>query len=151
MTRRQSLPQQWLIVDHGLSGAAWTTIGRLPRGSGVLVIGALAAKDGRRLRVIAGRRQLTIVLEDRRTAARVHNQRELTRALLQRAHLILVSPVHPTRSHPDWKPMPRMRAAALAGLAQRHAFALGGMDARRYANVAQLGFIGWAGISAFRT
>lgn len=151
MTRRQSLPEQWLIVDQGLNAAAWTTIRRLPHGSGILVIGAIAAKDGRRLRVMARRRQLTIVLEDRRSAARVHNQRELTRALLRRAPLILLSPVHPTKSHPGWEPMPRMRAAALACLAQRHAFALGGMNARRYANVAQLGFIGWAGISAFRT
>jgi thiamine monophosphate synthase len=29
--------------------------------------------------------------------------------------------------------------------------ALGGMDAKRYAAVAPLGFTGWAGISAFRT
>ena len=151
MTRRQSLPEQWLIVDQGLNAAAWTTIRRLPRGSGILVIGAIAAKDGRRLRVMARRRQLTIVLEDRRSAARVHNQRELTRALLRRAVLILLSPVYPTNSHPEWKSIPRMRAAALASLAERHAVALGGMNARRYANVAQLGFIGWAGISAFRT
>ena len=103
MTRRQSLPEQWLIVDQGLNAAAWTTIRRLPRGSGILVIGAIAAKDGRRLRVMARRRQLTIVLEDRRSAARVHNQRELTRALLRRAPLILLSPVHPTKSHPGWE------------------------------------------------
>jgi thiamine-phosphate pyrophosphorylase len=151
MTRRQSLPKQWLIVDRGLNAATWTTMRRLPRGSGVLVIGAVPAKDGRRLRVMARRLQLTIVLEHRRSAARVHNQRELTRALLRRAPLILVSPVHPTKSHPEWKSIPRMRAAALASLAERHAVALGGMNARRYANVAQLGFIGWAGISAFRT
>jgi hypothetical protein len=44
-----------------------------------------------------------------------------------------------------------MRAATLARLAGRRAIALGGMDARRYANIAQLGFIGWAGILAFRT
>jgi hypothetical protein len=44
-----------------------------------------------------------------------------------------------------------MRAAAFARLAKRRAIALGGMDAQRYARLAQLGFIGWAGISAFRT
>jgi thiamine monophosphate synthase len=44
-----------------------------------------------------------------------------------------------------------MRAATLARLANRQAIALGGMNRQRYANVAALGFIGWAGISAFRT
>jgi thiamine monophosphate synthase len=29
--------------------------------------------------------------------------------------------------------------------------ALGGMDARKYARIRNLGFQGWAGISAFRT
>jgi hypothetical protein len=151
MTRRQSLPQQWLIVDQGLDTGVWRMIRRLPCGSGVLLIGPVAARDGRQLRVIARRRKLTILFEDQRTAARVHNQPELTRALLRRAPLILLSPVHPTDSHPDWEPMPRMRAAALARLARRRAIALGGMNAMRYAKIAQLGFVGWAGISAFRT
>jgi hypothetical protein len=44
-----------------------------------------------------------------------------------------------------------MRAAAFARLARRKLLALGGMDEKRYAQVARLGFIGWAGISAFRT
>lgn len=44
-----------------------------------------------------------------------------------------------------------MRAAALARLAGRGLIALGGMDARRYATIARLGFDGWAGIDAFRT
>jgi hypothetical protein len=42
-----------------------------------------------------------------------------------------------------------MRAAALARLAGRRLFALGGLDAKRYATLARLGFIGWAGISAW--
>jgi thiamine monophosphate synthase len=44
-----------------------------------------------------------------------------------------------------------MRAAALAALGSRKLIALGGMNAERYARIAQLGFMGWAGISAFRT
>jgi thiamine-phosphate pyrophosphorylase len=104
-----------------------------------------------RLRTLARQSHLTIVAEQGRSAARVHNSRELRRALLARPRMILVSPVHPTGSHPEWKPLSRMRAAALARLAKRRAVALGGMDARRYAKIARLGFIGWAGISAFRT
>jgi thiamine-phosphate pyrophosphorylase len=44
-----------------------------------------------------------------------------------------------------------MRAAALARLAGRRLIALGGMDARKFARIENLGFRGWAGISAFRT
>jgi hypothetical protein len=41
--------------------------------------------------------------------------------------------------------------SALARLAKRRLLALGGMNPKRYAAVERLGFIGWAGISAFRT
>ena len=92
-----------------------------------------------------------IVDEGRGAAARVHNVRELARALLRRTPLVLLSPIYPTQSHADWRPLPRMRAAALASLAKRRLFALGGMNRERYARIAPLGFIGWAGISAFRT
>lgn len=148
MTHRQSLPQQWLILDGCLGEDA---LRRLPRRSGVLVLGPLSASARRRLRQIARARQLTVVSEVQGRAVRVHDQRELTHALLRRSPLILLSPIHPTGSHPDWPPLPRMRAAALARLTGRKAFALGGMTAERYAKVARLGFLGWAGISAFRT
>ena len=149
MKRGQSLPESWLILDRELDEEA---VSRMPRGGGVLALGALGETKRRRLRVVARQSGLTLLFEDWRTgAARVHNQRELTRALLNRAPLILISPIHRTISHPDWKPLSRMRAAALAKLAGRRGVALGGMDAKRYAKIAQLGFIGWAGISAWRT
>jgi len=81
----------------------------------------------------------------------VHGVEELRRALLRRVPLILLSPLFETQSHPAWKPLPTMRAAALARLAGRRVIALGGMDAQRHAHIASLGFVGWAGISAFRT
>lgn len=84
-------------------------------------------------------------------AVRVHNIRELRRALLARTPLILLSPIYPTRSHPDWAALQRMRAAALARLGGRRLIALGGMDERNFRRVERLGFQGWAGISAFRT
>ena len=65
--------------------------------------------------------------------------------------MLLLSPLYPTSSHPQWQPLLRMRAGTLARLANRRAVALGGMNRKRYAIVAPLGFIGWAGISAFRT
>ena len=147
MTRRQTVPRQWLIV----TSPDLAPVGRLAHGSGVLVVGPMQSGDARRLRRIAERRKLTIVWEARRSASRVHNASELRTALTHRTPLILLSPIYPTRSHPDWKPLPRMRAAALARLANRRAIALGGMNPKRYAIVAPLGFRGWAGISAFRT
>jgi thiamine-phosphate pyrophosphorylase len=84
-------------------------------------------------------------------AARVHDARQLRQAALGGARLLLLSPIFKTRSHPTWRPLPRMRAAALLRLARAPVIALGGMDSRRFAQVAPLGFQGWAGIDAFRT
>ena len=150
MSRRQSIPEQWLIVDRPPDAQLWSTIRGLVRGSGILVISGLEPNQRRLLRHLAGLHRLTVV-DERQGAARVHNAAELRKALLGRTPIILVSPIRETSTHPDWRPLPRMRAAALAQLANRRAIALGGMDARRYAKVAPLGFIGWAGISAFRT
>jgi thiamine-phosphate pyrophosphorylase len=149
MSRRQTMPQQWLIAHERLDTALWDAVRGLPRGSGVLVLRDLSTIESRRLRYVARRRGLE--LASNADAARVHNSRELRIALLRGTPLILISPLWPTQSHPDWRPLPRMRAAALARLAGRHAIALGGMDAQRFRRVQRLGFIGWAGISAFRT
>jgi thiamine-phosphate pyrophosphorylase len=94
-------------------------------------------------------RRLTIAIEERRQAARVHNLRELRSALLARTPMILLSPIYPTGSHPEWRPLPRMRAAAMTRLSGRRLLALGGMDERRFRRVERLGFVGWAGISAW--
>lgn len=150
MRRRQTMPRQWLIIADGAQDSI-AAARRLPQGGGVLLLKPIPAGAMLRLRVLAPQRRLTILVEQRRSAARVHNARELRQALLARSELVLLSPIHPTGSHPEWKPLSRMRAAALARLAGRKAIALGGMDARRYAKIARLGFIGWAGISAFRT
>jgi thiamine-phosphate pyrophosphorylase len=151
MTRRQTDPERWLIVASALREQDWPTIRRLPRGSGVLLLRKLGAIERRRLRHLAKLHDLSIAVEGRRVAARVHNIRELRYALLWRTQLILLSPIYETRSHPDWRRLPPMRASALARLAGRKAIALGGMNAGRYARIAPLGFIGWAGISAFKT
>ena len=150
MRRGQRVPRQWLIVtrDHGgLLDAAR----RLGGGSGVLLLAPVSAARMRKLRLVAAQRGLAIVQENRGKAARVHNVRELRVALLRRTPLILLSPIHNTPSHPDWPPIPRMRAAALGRLGGRRLIALGGMDARKFAQIERLGFQGWAGISAFRT
>lgn len=148
MPRRQTVPRQWLIVARE---AAIPAAQRLERGSGVLVLEALGPRALRHLRRIARQRSLVVVPEGPRTAVRVHNVRELRRALGARTPLIFLSPLYPTASHPAWKPLPRMRTATLARLGGRRLLALGGMDARKFGRVKELGFQGWAGISAFRT
>ena len=149
MHRRQSVPRQWLIVNAQPDRELWDALRRLQRESGVLVLVELRGADRRWLLVLARRQELTVAHNGR--AERVHNVRELRRAMLRRTPLILLSPIYPTRSHPEWRPLPQMRAAALAHLGRRKLIALGGMDARKFARVRRLGFQGWAGISAFRT
>ena len=151
MTHRQSVPGQWLIIDGEPGQNEWDALSNLARLSGVILLEPLGRKGQRPLSRFAKAHGLTLIVERRGTVARVHNQPELTQALLRRTRIILVSPIHSTRSHPDWKPLHRMRAATLARLAKRRAVALGGMNRQRFAKIAPLGFIGWAGISAFRT
>jgi len=150
MTRRQTMPEQWLIIDRTSDRPMWSSLCRLQRGSGLLLLEELDSREGRRLRRLARVRNLMVLTEAPRTAARVHNMHELRRALLRRSPLVLLSPIYPTSSHPDWQPLPRMRAATLARHTGRNAVALGGMNRKRYARIAPLGFKGWAGISAFR-
>jgi thiamine-phosphate pyrophosphorylase len=150
VTRRQTIPEQWLVIDRS-QPSLWSILRKLSPGSGVLVLGGLSPTEQARLSRLARLRALTVVTERSGRAARVHGVRELRLALLRRTPLVLLSPMYETRSHPGWKPLSRMRAAALARLADRRLVALGGMDPRRYAKIARLGFIGWAGISAFRT
>jgi thiamine-phosphate pyrophosphorylase len=144
MPRRQRVPRQWAIVAKA---AEFGQLGRLPRGSGILLLNPIPPADRRSLRF----RGLSVIEEGPRGAVRVHDLRELRRAMLARTPMILLSPIFPTGSHPDWKPVPRMRAAKLARLGRRKLVALGGMNARRFARVKALGFQGWAGISAFKT
>lgn len=144
MKRRQTVARQWLITDERL-GDVVKLVRRLPSGTGVLV------RDRRLLRprkMLAASREITVVLESRRVV-RVHNAREIRDAQLGGAELLLLSPLFPTRSHPAWRPLPRMRTAALLRLAKVPVIALGGMDERRFRSVQMLGFAGWAGIDAW--
>ena len=147
MSRRQSMPKQWLIIAEQPD---WRAIQRLPRKAGVIVLTQLTAANDRRLRNIARVRDLRVEFERTGAAVRVHSMRELRQAMLRRVPLILLSPIYPTASHPDWIPIPRMRAATFARLAGRQAIALGGMNQRRFAKIAPFGFIGWAGVSSFK-
>ena len=154
--RQTRTPRQWLIIAER-NAAEWPQAVRALRtGSGVLVLfnerrPEERQKILRRLRLAARSKRLAVVDEATGSAARVHDLRELRRPLLARTPLILLSPMFPTRSHPDWRALPRMRAAAFARLAGRRLIALGGMTERRFRQVEPLGFQAWAGMDAFRT
>jgi hypothetical protein len=149
MSRRQSPPERWLIIADGLDEDVRHALRKLPRRSGVLVLGRLKPNEAHHLRHLAWLRQLTVAIEVDRAAARVHNMAELRNALQARTPLVFLSPIYPTSSHPDWAPLRPMRAATLARLGGRKLGALGGMDARKYRRVKDFGFRCWAGISAF--
>ena len=155
MTRGQtSIPTRWLVADARLGDDLWLAVEQLPRGSGVLFLfnqltRAERARIERRLRQAARRRGLIVADEGKGQAARVHDATEIRQAALRRVPLLFLSPIYPTRSHPEWKPLTRMRAAALLRLAKAPVIALGGMDESRFQRVAPLGFHGWAGIDAW--
>jgi thiamine-phosphate pyrophosphorylase len=156
MKRHQtSIPRQWLVADHRSGDALSRQMRMLPRGSGVVVLYRDLPKPKRsrlvsKLQRIGARRGLVIIDEAQGQVARVHDPAEIRQAARGRAKILFLSPIYPTRSHPDWRPVPRMRAAALIRLAKVPVIALGGMNARRFKNVARLGFYGWAGIDAWR-
>lgn len=153
--RHPDLPAAWMITDERLGPDMLMQIRRLPVGTGVLVRHHGLPPPERRallrkIRTVARARGLSVVDEAEGRVARVHSARELRRALVARPDLLFLSPLFRTRSHPDWLPLGRMRAATLARLAKRPVLALGGMDRRRYARIRVLGFAGWGGIDAWR-
>jgi thiamine-phosphate pyrophosphorylase len=157
MQRRQTrIPERWLVVDERNRIELARALASLPRGSGVLLLCRTMPKRERgkllgKLRFAAARRHFFVIDEAAGLARRVHNPGELRQALLRRTPLVLLSPLFPTASHPEWQPLPRMRAGALARLAGGRLIALGGMNERRFAQIRRLGFRGWAAIGAFKT
>jgi len=154
MTHRQSLPRQWLVADSRLGERLWPVVRTLPRGSGILFLYRDLPKGERarllaRLRRTARARQMILVDEAAGEASRVHGSKEIFRAGLAAPAILFLSPMFETRSHPKWRPIPRMRAAALVRLANAPVIALGGMDDRRFRRIQSLGFSGWAGIDAY--
>lgn len=152
--RHPNLPTAWLITDERIGPHLPEIAAAMPRGSGIIVRHQKLPPPERAIllrklkRVTAGR-GITILDETDGRVARVHSARQIARARLAGAELLFVSPLFGTRSHPEWKPLPRMRAAALARLAGPGAMALGGMDGRRFRLVERLGFTGWAGIDGW--
>jgi thiamine-phosphate pyrophosphorylase len=82
-----------------------------------------------------------------RTVA-VHSVREAALAKRVGADLIFVSPVFPTRSHPNGRTLARIGLGRIS-TGQRHkTIALGGMTAKRAKSLSSLKIHGWAAIDA---
>jgi thiamine-phosphate pyrophosphorylase len=171
--RQARLPHLLLITDERMGEALWPALERLPHGAGVVFRHyGLAAPDRRalyeRVRRIARRRRLILILAGSprqaaawkadgahgRSASRVarplirsapaHDRRELRAA--NRADLRLVSPVFPTRSHPDAAALGPIRLGLMLGDDRRGIVALGGMTRRRAQALRNLGVTRWAAI-----
>ena len=67
------------------------------------------------------------------------------------ADLLFLSPLFPTRSHPDARSLGRVRFAALAHATPLPVIALGGVTARHRRSLAALGAAGWAAIDGLTT
>lgn len=162
------------MTDERMGDALWDALDRVPRGGGVIFrhYGLdLPARRALYLRVmrVARRRQLILIAagSDRlgplcagihgRFPKRAqgirswptHNMREVVAARRACADMILISPVFPTRSHPEKQALGLMRAAVLARYTMIPAIALGGVEQNRMRWLKSAGFHGWAGIDAW--
>jgi thiamine-phosphate pyrophosphorylase len=167
MHRRQPLPRLWLMTDERQSETLFTAMARLPQGAGIVFrhYSLAPAERGalwQRVRSAARARELTLVVagptlpdadgshnrpgRGLRTAS-AHNLREIRAAERAGAHLIFLSPVYPTRSHPGAEALGPRRFALLAHQARLPVIALGGMDADKFRTLG--GAYGWAGIDAW--
>ena len=167
MHRRQPLPRLWLMTDERLGDRLIPALERLPRGAGIVFRHySLPAAERRSLweqvRAVGRQRALTLVIagqvlpgadgsHNRRGAGlrtwSAHNLREIRTAERAGAHLIFLSPVFPTRSHPGAPALGPGRFALLAHQTKVPVIALGGMDAEKARRLG--GAYGWAGIDAW--
>lgn len=175
MMRRhpRNLPRLWLMTDERLGDLLLPAIEALPRGAGIVFRHySLPSRERRALfacaRRIARGKGLVLVLADSARIARAwradgfhgrgrgpasmlhtapaHDAVELVRARALGADLVFLSPVHPTRSHPEARTLGSKHFGLLVRRSTRPVIALGGMNARRARAVKALGAYGWAAI-----
>ncbi len=166
MSRRQPLPRLWLMTDERQGEDLWAALERLPRGAGVVFRHyGLAPRERRKLfervRNVARRRRLLLVASGQGLrgagghggrgtgfrSASAHDLAELKTAERSGASLVFVSPVFPTRSHPDARTLGPVRFAMIARQARIPVIALGGMNRQRARRLPHIH--GWAAIDAW--
>lgn len=157
--------------------ALWRAAGKLPRGGGIVFRHYTLAPDARaallqKLEMLARRRGLRIVAsglpgasggvhrprgasrracENRRglITASAHNAREMAEAFRRGAHLVFLSPVFPTRSHPGAPVLGAVRFGLIARRARGPVLALGGVGPRAMQRLGPLGAAGYGAIDAW--
>lgn len=174
MAARQPLPRAWLVTDERQGDRLLPVIERLPFGSGILFRHySLPEADRRALflevRSIARRRGHLLLLAGPHSQARswgadgwhgpgrgrglhsvsVHNIAEMRSAERAGASILFVSPVYPTRSHPDGATLGSEGFARLARRTDLPVIALGGMSRNRAPRLMALGAYGWAAVDSW--
>jgi thiamine-phosphate pyrophosphorylase len=173
MNRRHlAMPCVWLLTDERQGEAPERVAARLPAHVGVVVRHySLPLRERLALaRRIARTGRFTLFAGDEAEARRagahgiygaspkrsslprlypVHNLAEIVAAERAGAAMVLLSPVFPTRSHPQARALRPLRFGLLARQAKRPVIALGGMSKGRARRLKQLGGSGWAAIDAW--
>lgn len=159
MPVRQTFPDLWLLSDERNDAMLESALRRLPRGSGFIYRHYHLSPEERiarwfELRRVARARGHVVLLADSSLTARewgadgvygapralyptsdlltlatAHDLAEIADANRLRADAVLLSPVFPTRSHPDTRTLGPLRFRFLAAHAQMPVIALGGMTA----------------------
>lgn len=171
MPTRQPLPRLWLITDERQGDGLFDAIAGLPQGAGIVLrhygLELVARRDlFDRVKVAAPGPVLLAGPADQAKAwgadgshgrgrgaglrsAPVHDHAQIRAAERNGAALLFLSPVYPTRSHPEAHPLGLARFAWLARRTSLPVIALGGMNAARGRRLASFGAYGWAGIGAW--
>jgi len=171
MRARQPLPRLWLMTDERQGKGLLGAVARLPDGAGIVFrhhgLPEVARRDlFERVRAAAPGVVLLAGPADQARAwgadgshgrgsgegmrsAPVHNQAEIRAAERHGADLLFLSPVFPTRSHPEARTLGLALFAWLARRTPLPVIALGGMNVARGRRLASFGAYGWAGIDAW--
>ena len=177
MAANQSLwPREWLMTDERIGERLWEAVDGLPSGAGVVfrhyetsaherVMMARRIADLCRERGLSLSVARDVELAELLNARLVHNPASDpgTLSFSRSAHsldearagcdsgasLIFLSPLFPTRSHPNAEPLSREEASAIVAGCPVPIIALGGVNRARFEEVRRDGYYGWAGIDAW--
>ena len=161
-------PVTWLMTDERLGDGLWRALRRLPPGSGIVFRHHATPPAERRaihrqVRRIAKARRLVLLVAGGGLPGDgvhksgtgpgmrswpAHDRSEALTGWKKDAELLFVSPIFPTRSHPDTLTLGPARAARIGRELGLPRIALGGMDAKRFRAVRGR-FHGWAAIDAW--
>ena len=178
MPRSHPLPKIWLMTDARFGDDQLRAIQQLPARSGVVFRHYHLATQQRRalfaqvLRICRRRGHILLLAGDERTALRwhadgyhqrsrgetkllhsapVHNVREIAEVKRRSPHLVFLSPLFDTNSHPGARPLGPLMFQRLAKLVgPTRVIALGGVTRQSAFMLGPRMIHGWAAIDAFR-